>query len=93
MDQRSVGAPKANPKQGGLRVLVGEPWPGDVRVESSEGRSRLAFGLCVLLASLLVAYAVYGMVTSDHQIHEKVLEVIRLGLIAIVAWVFGRGAQ
>ncbi len=93
MDHRDVGTPEANPKQGGLRVLVGEPWPGDVRIEKSDRRSRLAFGLCVLLAVLLVAYAAYGMVTSDHQIHEKVLEMIRLGVIAVVAWVFGRDSR
>ena len=93
MDQDSVGVPKANPKQGGLRVLVGEPWPGDVRVERSEGRSRVAFGFCALIAALLVAYTVYGMVTSDYRIHEKVLEVIRYGLVAAVAWVFAKGVR
>ncbi len=90
MDQSSVETPKV---QRGLRVLVGETWPGHVRVKKSEGRSRLAPGLSVLLAALLVAYSVYGMATADYRIHEKVLEVIRYGLVAAVAWVFGRGAR
>ena len=93
MDQHSIGTPEANPKRSGLRVLVGEPWPGDVRVEIHEGNSRLAFGLSVFLAALLVAYTVYGMATSDDRIHERVLEVIRLSLLAIVSWVFGRGVR
>ena len=93
MDQKGVGELQANPKQSGFRVLVGEPWPGKTRVEVTERRPHLAFWLCVLLAALLVAYTVYGMVTSDFRIHERVLEVVRIGLVAVVAWVFGKNAR
>ena len=78
MDQHN-GTPLEKPKQSGFQILVGAPWPGEVHVETSEERPRLAFGLCVLLAALLVAYAIYGMVTSDYRIHQMVLEIVRPG--------------
>ncbi len=71
--------------------LVGEVWPGEVTVgvEKLSKHGPRSWMLLVLMF-LLVAFTIYGMMTSDQGILDDVFDLIRSGLFMALGWTFGR---
>ncbi len=76
-----------------LRVLVGEPWPDGIDVQTQEPaptKTALVLGVSVFFAVLLTIFAVYGMATANQQMLTDVFRLVQYGTIATVSYALGR---
>jgi hypothetical protein len=78
------------------RVVVGEPWPEDIEVETAsypsveEQRTHLGISLTKLFGVLLVLLTVYGMSTANQELLSTVLRLVQHGIIFALGWAWGR---
>lgn len=96
MSKRQSVSQEASAKSGKLKVLVGEPWDEQDRiqigdpVETTSTRDRVLVAFAVLFGGLLVAFASHAMATGNLEMVKEVWSVVKIGLAAIIGWAAGR---
>lgn len=74
------------------KVRVGKEWTKDelaVSIRDRQARTVVAVLLSVLFATLLIGYWLYAVRTGDSELLEHVFGIVRLGLVALLAWSLG----
>ena len=74
------------------KVRVGKEWTrGELAVTIRDRQARIAVAvlLSVLFASLLIGYWLYAVKTGDSGLLEHVFGIVRLGVVALLAWSLG----
>ncbi len=91
--RRQPGRRDSSPR---LKLQVGKPWPEDgidLTVERPSARPKREHVVSAVLGSLvlvLLALTGYGMATSDGPMLEKIFDLVRQGLLILLAWAIGR---
>lgn len=75
-----------------VRTASGTPRaPGRARLSHARdpAKTRTMGSMTVLIAALVTAFAVYGMIAGDHQLLSDVWTFVKGAAIALIAWAGG----